>query len=101
MATTKKTSKKVAPRASTKAAAVKKPTAKKATNKKASSKNVEMRSFRVSPEERAFLDIQVTRQTIYWIILAAFIVFVQLWILQLHIEVVNILDAQQQQLLSQ
>lgn len=105
MATSKKTTKKVTPRAATKAAAVKKTPAKKTTSKatsakKSSAKNVQMRSFHISPEERAFMDVQVTRQTLYWIILVAFIIFVQLWILQLHIEVTTLLDAQQQQLSS-
>lgn len=99
MATTKKTTKKPATRTTAKAASVKKTPARKVTAKKASAKSsAEMRSFRLSREDRAFMDAQVTRQTLYWIILVAFIVFVQLWILKLHIEVATILDAQQQQL---
>lgn len=98
MATPKKSTKKPAARTSTKTASVKKAPAKKLVSKKVSAKRSEMKSFHLSREERAFMDTQVTRQTLYWIILVAFIIFVQLWILKLHIEVATILDAQQQQL---
>ena len=103
MATTKKTPTKGAPRTASKPAVVKKapvkkPAAKKAVNKKTSVKKVQMRSFRISPEERAFTDFRITRQTIYWIILIGFIIFAQLWILKLQVEVASILDAQQAQL---
>lgn len=98
MVTTKKTTKKVASRSTSKAALVKKPAAKKAPAKKTTAKKVQMRSFRLSREERAFTDFQVTRQTLYWIILAGFIIFAQLWILKLQIEVASIIDAQQEQI---
>ncbi len=100
MATAKKTPAKKPVTRSTKAkkptaikATVKKTTAKK-TTKVASSKQPATRSFRVAANERSFTDFRITRQTVYWIILIAFIVFAQLWILKLQIEVATLLDAQ-------
>lgn len=108
MATTKKTTKKTPTRTAAKPAAAKKTAAKKTVaakttpkkpvSKKTSAKKHEMRSFRVAPEEHSFTNFRITRQTVYWIILVAFIVFVQLWILKLQIEVASLLDAQQTQL---
>ena len=66
-------------------------TRKKTTAKKQS----QMKSFRLSREDRSFTDFRITRQTVYWVILVAFIIFVQLWILKLQVEVVTLLDAQQ------
>ena len=111
MATTKKTpAKKPATRATktkattAKATVAKKPAVVKATTKKtpvkktaakkSTAKKTESRSFRVAPSESAFTDFRITRQTVYWIILIAFIVFAQLWILKLQIEVATLLDAQ-------
>lgn len=111
MATTKKTTtKKPATRSTTKSTAtkktttvakkapVKKTTATKKTVKKASAKAPQMRSFRVANDQQQFTSFRITRQTVYWIILVAFIIFVQLWILKLQIEVVTLIDAQQAQL---
>jgi len=101
MASTKKTTKKTAPRtvkASTKAPTTRKTVAKKSTAKRASTKKPQMRSFHISREERAFMDLQITRQTVYWVILFGFILFAQLWILKLQIEVASLLDIQQQQI---
>ena len=92
-------------KATTKSAAVKKPVAKtssvRATKKRTATKQPEMRSFRVAREPQEFTHFQVTKQTVYWIILVAFIIFVQLWILKLQVEVATLLDAQQAQLSEQ
>ncbi|MGV9001748.1 MAG: hypothetical protein ACOH18_02215 [Candidatus Saccharimonadaceae bacterium] len=88
MATTKKTTKK---------APAKKPATKSQAVKKTSTKKVQMRSFHLSPEEQPFTDFRITRQTVYWVILIAFILFAQLWILKLQIEVAAIIDEQQVQ----
>ena len=86
--------------ATTKKAPVKK--VKKTTSskkvQKASKKNDEMRSFHVAKDTEPFMSFRITRQTIYWVILIAFIVFAQLWILSLQLEVASLLDAQQAQL---
>ena len=56
------------------------------------------KSFRVSQSDTPFTSMRITRQTIYWIILVGFIIFVQLWILKLHIEVASLLETQQTEL---
>lgn len=110
MATAKKTTATKKPAA--KKPAAKKPVAKTTAAKKAPSRSVAakstktprkhsakkqpaMKSFRLAREDRAFTDFRITRQTVYWVILIAFIIFVQLWILKLQVEVVTLLDAQQ------
>ena len=106
MATTTKKSpaKKAAPKKTTAKATVTKKAPAKATAKKTSSKGkatvkqAELRSFRIAKDTQPFTSFQITRQTIYWIILVSFIIFVQLWILKLQIEVAMLLDAQQVQI---
>jgi len=86
----------VAKKAPVKKTAAKKPAAKRASTKK----QAEMRSFRVAKDQQEFSTFRVTRQTVYWIILVAFIIFAQLWILKLQIEVATLIDAQQTQLIN-
>ncbi len=98
MATAKKTTAKKKP--VTRKVAVKKPAktsvASKTTRsrKTSVSKTPQMRSFRISKEDSAFTTFKITRQTIYWTILICFIIFVQLWILKLQIEVSTYLETQ-------
>lgn len=108
MATTKKT---VAKKAPAKKPAAKKPVAKKVVAAKApvrkttvkspkkAAKPAEVRSFRAVKNPVPFKTFKITKQTIYWIILVAFIVFAQLWILKLQIEVASLLEAQQAQII--
>jgi len=106
MATTTKKSpaKKAAPKKTTAKTSVNKKAPVKATAKKtpskskATAKQAELRSFRIAKDTQPFTSFQITRQTIYWIILVSFIIFVQLWILKLQIEVAMLLDAQQVQM---
>ena len=77
------TTKKVNTRVSTKP--------KKSSAKKAKSKN-EMRSFHVAKDDVAFKTFRITRQTIYWVILVAFIIFAQLWILKLQMDIATVTD---------
>lgn len=104
MATAKKTVTKKAPvkKAASSKTAVKKVVAAKAparkTTKKAA-KATPVRSFRVVENPVPFKTFKITKQTIYWIILVAFIVFAQLWILKLQIEVATLLEAQQAQII--
>ena len=94
-----------ASKATTKAVAAKKPAAKtsapRTSTKRSAARQPEMRSFRISHEPQQFTHFQITKQTVYWIILVAFIIFVQLWILKLQVEVATLLDAQQAQLSEQ
>lgn len=99
MATTKKATSKTTAR---KAAAPKKPAAKSASVKKQSattkaskSSAKQMQSFRVSPEPTPFTTFKITRQTVYWVVLVAFIIFIQLWIIKLQVEVAAVIDEQQ------
>ena len=94
-ATPKKPAAKKAPAAprKTAASAAKKPAPRKAPAKKAP-KVVPMRSFRVANDQASFTSFQITKQTVYWIVLVCVIIFAQLWILKTQYEVINILDQQ-------
>ncbi len=104
MPTTKKTTAKKTvskPASARKTPVVKKTVTKKPAAKKTlkrSKANSELRSFRIARDEPAFTTFQLTRQTLYWIILVSFIIFAQLWIISLQVEVASLLDAQQAQL---
>lgn len=100
MPTTKKTTAKktVSKSASArKAPTVKKTVVKKPAAKKAVKKS-EVKSFRVARDQPSFTTFRLTRQTLYWVILVSFIIFAQLWIISLQVEVATLLDAQQAQL---
>ena len=73
----------------------KKSTPKKTSAKRTSKKPTEMQSFHVYPENQPFTAFKITRQTVYWVLLVAFIVFVQLWILKLQVEVAQLIDNQE------
>ena len=93
--TTKKTAQAKKNVATSKAVATKKPVAKKATTKKVSAKPTPaFRSFRISPNTPSFTTFKVTRQTVYWIIIVAFIAFMQLWILKMQIETSNYIETE-------
>lgn len=59
------------------------------------------RSFQLARNDSAFNTFSVTKQTVYWVVLVAFIVLAQLWILKLQIEVATLLDSQQIELVSE
>lgn len=63
---------------------------KKVTKRASVKKTVPMKSFRVYKDEQPFTKARITRQTVYWIILLAFIVITQLWILKLQMDIVNL-----------
>jgi hypothetical protein len=66
-----------------------------ATKKKASASAIpKMRSFHVSPDYPSFGTFKITRQTLYWIIIVSFIIFMQLWILALQIETSTYIENQ-------
>lgn len=99
---TKRASAKKAPakkttRVKAKAAAVKRTPAKKRTSK---ANSASLRSFKVAQNQPAFTTFKITRQTVYWIILVAFIVFVQLWIIKLQVEVATLIETQQTEFLN-
>lgn len=98
MATTKKAAvKKPAARKApvVKKAVAKAPVTKKTAARKSANSAASMQSFRVYREPAPFTTFKITRQTVYWILLVSFIIFVQLWIIKLQIEVANLVDQQQ------
>jgi hypothetical protein len=109
MATTKKAAPKstvkkpVAKKAPVKSAAkvkavTAKPAPKKAAVKKSASSKAtptKHRSFRVEPSKHDFKTFKITRQTVYWVVIVLALVFAQLWILNLHVEVASLIEAQQ------
>lgn len=101
MATAKKTTaKKAVPAKKTtvtkKSVATKAPAKKSSVTRKSTAKKTSgVKSFRVSANEPSFRTFKITRQTVYWLVLIAFIIFMQLWILKLQIEVSTYLQAQE------
>lgn len=90
-----KTTKKPAVVAKAAPAKRKAPAKKKVVASKKAKNTNKVRSFRVSGQPESFTNFKITRQTVYWIILIAFIIFAQLWILQLQVEVASLLEQQQ------
>lgn len=86
---TKKPVKRAATKTTAKKAPAKRPVAKRST-KKASA--AEMRSFRLYKDTIPFTRAQVTRQTVYWVILLAVIVAMQLWIIKLQLEIAQLTE---------
>ena len=63
------------------------PVKKVSTSKKSSVKSSpKVRSFHVSPNIPTFITFKLTRQTVYWVILVAYIIFLQLWIIDLQLQ---------------
>ncbi|MEO6109910.1 MAG: hypothetical protein ABIP50_02790 [Candidatus Saccharimonadales bacterium] len=75
-----------------KATPAKKPTASKARVSKAKAVPP-MKSFVMSPDTKPFSSMKITRQTVYWIILVGFIVFSQLWIVKLQLDISSLTDS--------
>ena len=66
-------------------------TPKKTTVKRtATKKTPQMQSFRVYRDDRPFVRAQLTRQTVYWVILLIFIVITQLWILKIQMDIADL-----------
>jgi hypothetical protein len=77
-----------------KSVARKSPVRKKTVARKRSAKKAEqMRSFRLYKNQTDFVSFKITRQTIYWSILLAVIVFTQLWILNIQMEIADLTSA--------
>lgn len=70
-------------------------TAKKtpATKKASANAPAKMRSFRVAPNSN-FGTFKITIQTVYWVIIVSFIVFMQLWILSLQLDTSMYIESQ-------
>lgn len=103
MATAKKstTTKKTTARKTTtaKRTPVKKATPRKAATKRSTKKVENYETFKLSTDVPPIMTFKVTKQTVYWVIIMAFVIFFQLWIIKLQVEVAQILDTQQTQIL--
>lgn len=69
----------------------KRSTSKKSTRSRA--KSSEMPSFKIVKDTIPFSSTKFTKQTFYWIIVLAFIVVLQLWIIKLQTDVGNLTNA--------
>lgn len=93
--------------ATTKAAATKKKTTatKRAPQKKTAAKKAPQKqkvaSFKMAESTSKFTSFRLTRQTLYWVIIVALIIFAQLWIIKLQVDISTLLDQQQAQLLDE
>ena len=74
---------------------VKKSTAKQAPAKKTTSKkkSAEYATLKLSPEKTPFLTFKVTDQTIYWLVLSVVVFLLALWVLHLHLELLEIINS--------
>jgi hypothetical protein len=67
---------------------------KKVVAKTTSAKSVpEMKSFKLSRDTLPFFAVHITRQTIYWSALLIFIMLLQLWILNIQLDIIQITDS--------
>lgn len=88
----------------TKKAAPRKVTPRKTTTKttrKSPKKTQTYETFKLSTDVPPIMSFKITKQTIYWVIIMAFIIFFQLWIIKLQVEVAQIIDTQQTQLIQE
>jgi len=63
---------------------------KKVASKRVTQKTAPMQSFRVYKDTQPFIQPRLSRQTLYWIILLAFIILTQLWILSIQMDIANL-----------
>ena len=66
---------------------------KVASKKSATPVETSMKSFKLSRDTLPFFGVRITRQTIYWSILLIFIMLMQLWILNLQLDIIKITDS--------
>jgi hypothetical protein len=72
--------------------AVKKTVSKKRTVKKRPAKQP-VRSFHISKESPPFFSVAITRQTLYWGIIGATVLWLGLWTLKIQNDVNNLYDS--------
>ena len=86
MATTKKpTVKKTSPKT--------KPAAKRPVTKSVRAKRPEqMQTFKVFRGDPPFFSGRITRQTVYWSILLIYIMIMQVWILNIQLDIIQVTD---------
>lgn len=96
MATTKKATKKTSkpvPK-TTKAKSSTKQTTRKSTPRTTKPKQIsKVNSFKLERESIPFNSFKITEQTVYWIVLFAYILALSLWVLTIQINIMNIINA--------
>jgi hypothetical protein len=60
--------------------------------RKSTKRNIEPVSFVISKEEGPFISWHITNQTIYWGVLAVYIIFLSIWIYNIQIDTMNIIN---------
>lgn len=68
--------------------------AKKQSPKKTVSKETQYETFKLA-KDTPLMTFKVTRQTVYWVVIMAFVIFFQLWIIRLQVEVAQLVQQQQ------
>lgn len=63
---------------------------KVAHKRSAPAKTLAMKSFRLYKDVKPFTTMKVTRQTLYWAILLAFVAITQLWILKIQMDIASV-----------
>jgi len=76
----------------TKKPATKKSTAKTSTSRRKSSKKSSMQTFKIARPSTPFLTFAITRQTLYWTIIAAAVLVFGFWVIHLQNKVNNLYD---------
>lgn len=96
MATAKKSTVKKAKATTSKSTAVKRAPAKSSASvtkvKKLSHQVPSMRSFRLSRQDEPFFTFRITHQTVYWLILAAIVLCLGMWVIDINVKVQKIYD---------
>ena len=91
MATTSKTSPKTKKRAVSKATTKRAP-AKKTTVRTTKTKAPEMKSFRLSKNQRPLMSMQPSRDTLYWVVFGVIAIGIALWLTKLQADINTIYD---------
>ncbi len=73
--------------------ATKKPAARKSAAKKSSPKRLSLRSHvGLRSEESEFMTFQITKQTLYWVVLGAVVIMFTLWLSKLQSDIQTLYD---------
>ena len=86
-------SKATARKTSAKAPAKRAPAKKAAPKKSTASKSAPVQSFRLAKSDQSFFTTRITIQTVYWSILSIVILLLALWILNVQLDIIELLDS--------
>lgn len=71
------------------------PTKKKSTVKRSSAKtksSTGLSSIRLQPETKPFMTFQLTKETVYWIVLGAVVILFTIWLMRLQMDIQSLYD---------